>query len=39
VYAESISDIRYELKTKSKEKFQKSTMLWGGISYQGLFPE
>ncbi|CAF0868025.1 unnamed protein product [Didymodactylos carnosus] len=39
MYAESILDIPYELKTKSKEKFQKSIMLWGDISYQGLFPK
>lgn len=39
VYAESISDIPYELKTKSKEKFPRGVMLWGGISYQGLFPK
>ncbi|CAF1580441.1 unnamed protein product [Rotaria sp. Silwood1] len=39
IYAESKSDISYELKTKPKEKFQKSVMLWGDISYQGLFPK
>lgn len=38
VYAELISDIPYHLKTKSNEKFQKSVILWGAISYQGLFP-
>ncbi|CAF3651517.1 unnamed protein product [Rotaria sordida] len=37
IYTESKSDIPYELKTKPKEKFRKSVMLWGGISYQGLF--
>ncbi|CAF5043832.1 unnamed protein product, partial [Rotaria sp. Silwood1] len=39
IYTESKSDIPYELKTKPKEKFQKSVMLWGSISYQGLFPK
>ncbi|CAF5082437.1 unnamed protein product, partial [Rotaria magnacalcarata] len=39
VYAESSLDIPYELRTISKQKFQKSIMLWGGISYKGLFPE
>ncbi|CAF2957771.1 unnamed protein product [Rotaria sp. Silwood2] len=39
VYAEFKYDIPYELKTRSKEKFKKSVMLWGGISYQGLFPK
>ncbi|CAF1611292.1 unnamed protein product, partial [Didymodactylos carnosus] len=39
VYAESSLDIPYELKTTSKQKFQKSIMLWGGLSYQGLFPK
>ncbi|CAF4601147.1 unnamed protein product, partial [Rotaria sp. Silwood2] len=39
VYVKSINGIPYELKTKSKEKFQKSVILWGGISYQGLFPK
>ena len=39
VYSESKADIPYELKTKPKEKFQKNFMLWGGISYQGLFPK
>ncbi|CAF1095660.1 unnamed protein product [Rotaria sordida] len=37
VYAESTSDTRYELKTKSKQKFHITVMFWGGISYQGLF--
>ncbi|CAF5223740.1 unnamed protein product, partial [Rotaria magnacalcarata] len=36
VYAESSLDIPYELRTISKQKFQKSIMLWGGISYKGL---
>ncbi|CAF2159766.1 unnamed protein product [Rotaria magnacalcarata] len=39
VYAESSLDIPYELRTISKQKFQKSIMLWGGISYKGLFPK
>ena len=39
IYAESLDDIPYELKTKSKQKFQKSVMLWGGISSCGLFPK
>ncbi|CAF1549054.1 unnamed protein product, partial [Rotaria sordida] len=39
VCAESMSNIAYELKSKSKEKFQKNVMLWDGISYQGLFPK
>ncbi|CAF3836251.1 unnamed protein product [Rotaria sordida] len=39
VYAKSSDDILYNLKVKPKEKFQKSVMLWGGISYQGLFPK
>ncbi|CAF2856731.1 unnamed protein product [Rotaria sp. Silwood2] len=37
VYPKSSNDIPYELKTKSKQKFQKNVILWGGISYQGLF--
>ncbi|CAF1084756.1 unnamed protein product [Rotaria sordida] len=39
VYAKSSDDILYNLKAKPKEKFQKSVMLWDGISYQGLFPK
>jgi hypothetical protein len=39
IYAEDKSSIPYELKTRPKQKFQKSVMLWGGISYQGLFPK
>ncbi|CAF1078752.1 unnamed protein product [Rotaria sordida] len=39
IYAKSSDDIPYNLKVKSKEKFQKSVMLWDGISYQGLFPK
>jgi hypothetical protein len=39
VYAESSSDIPYDLKTKPMQKFQKNIMLWGAISYQGLFPK
>ena len=32
-------DIPYELRTKSKVKFQQGIMLWVGISYQRLFPK
>ena len=39
IYAEWSIDIPYELRTIQKQKFQKSVMLWGGISYNGLFPK
>ena len=38
MYAESPSDVPYDLKTDTKEKFLKSVMLSGGISYHVLFP-
>ncbi|CAF3945957.1 unnamed protein product [Rotaria sordida] len=37
VYIESPFDILYKLKTKSKQKYQKSVMLWDSISYKRLF--
>lgn len=39
IYAESPLDIPYHLRTKPKEKFQKNIIVWGGISYEGLFPK